>query len=182
MIIHYVKHFKSVTCPLVAAGLNHVVADSACIFCALIIRAVWKEPSVFSGQKRAVWWNAGDTHADYCIKGLECLWGQMCLEATHTGKDRLIGWKHKRGKGQLFLHHGAAMDRCQTQRQKGTWLVVLGKVKSFYSTILLVLPETECIMFTDNSKEVKELCSQRRGYRVDSSMSTCYIILFYFAV
>lgn len=66
----------------------------------------------------------GHTHADCCIKRLECLWGQMCLQARETSKDWLIGWKRKQEKGQRPLHHKASMERCQTLRQRETWLSI----------------------------------------------------------
>lgn len=175
MITQYVKHHNTdlwsnstQSCGRFCMCLLHI--NSRC--------SVEGAISVLGAETSRLMERWGHTHADYCIKRLECLWGQMCLEATQTGKDRLIGWKHKRGKGQSFLHHGAAMDRCQTQRQRGTWLVVSGKVKSSYSTIPLVLPETARIMFADNSTGSDGLCSQRRGYRVDSSGDVLYCVVF----
>lgn len=106
----------------------------------------------------------GHTHADCCIKGLECLWGQMCLEARETSKDLLIGWKRKQIKRRRFLHHKAGMDRCQTLTQRQTWLAVSEHIlqSCFLSQKLCLLTITQ---------EVR-LRSQCRGYRVDNSTPT----------
>ncbi len=106
----------------------------------------------------------GHTHADCCIKGLESLWGQMCLEARETGKDLLIGWKRKQGKGWRFLHHKASMDRSQTLRKRQTWLAINELILQSCS-----LSQKHCLMTI--VQEVR-LRSQCRGYRIDNSTLT----------
>lgn len=123
------------------------MADSACICRTLIVCALLKQPSVLSGQKRAVWWSARDTHMltaasrDWSVCEGRCAWRPDRPAKTCW----LDGNGSKEKDGAFSITRPVWTDaRCWDKDKLG-----FPSVKDWtHPTILLSFPET---LSADNS-------------------------------